>query len=101
MKPAFSKKAQSRLVCNGNTVVQQGEWKTVALGVFMGYASPQGYSFIDRELYLPKSWVSDPERCRCGKVPDEMQFATKPQLAQKMQSASVRCRSTSRLGNGR
>ena len=71
-----------------------GRVENCQIGVFMGYASPQGYTFIDRELYLPKSWASDPERCRCAGVPDEIQFATKPQLAQKMQSASVRCRST-------
>ena len=61
-----------------------GRVENCQIGVFMGYASPQGYTFIDRELYLPKSWASDPERCRCAGVPDEIQFATKPQLAQKM-----------------
>ncbi len=61
-----------------------GRVENCQIGVFMGYASPQGYTFVDRELYLPKSWTSDSERCRCAGVPDEVQFATKPQLARQM-----------------
>ncbi|MFF7980620.1 transposase [Streptomyces sp. NPDC007901] len=36
---------------------------------------------MDRELYLPKSWTDDRERCRAAKIPDERGFATKPELA--------------------
>ena len=61
-----------------------GRIENCQIGVFLSYASPQGYTFLDRELYLPKSWTSDSERCRSVGVPDEMQFATKPQLAKKM-----------------
>ena len=37
---------------------------------------------IDRELYLPESWTDDPERCRAVRVPEQVGFRTKPQLAQ-------------------
>ena len=36
---------------------------------------------IDRELYLPQSWTSDPDRCAAAGVPDDIEFATKPALA--------------------
>ncbi len=36
---------------------------------------------VDRELYLPKSWTDDRDRCRAAKVPDEREFATKGALA--------------------
>jgi len=51
------------------------------LGVYLAYASPRGRAFIDRELYLPSSWTNDPARCRATRVPEEVGFRTKPQLA--------------------
>jgi SRSO17 transposase len=61
-----------------------GRVENCQIGVFLSYASPQGYTFLDRELYLPKSWTDDPQRCRSVGVPDEVKFATKPQLARQM-----------------
>jgi len=61
-----------------------GRVENCQIGVFLSYASPQGYTFLDRELYLPKSWASDAERCHKVGVPEEVEFATKPQLARKM-----------------
>lgn len=39
---------------------------------------------IDRELYLPKSWIADRDRCREAAVPEEVEFATKTDLACQM-----------------
>jgi len=61
-----------------------GRIENCQIGVFLSYATPQGYTFLDRELYLPKSWTDDPERCQQAGVPDTIQFATKPQLARQM-----------------
>jgi SRSO17 transposase len=54
------------------------------IGVFLAYASPQGRTFIDRELYLPHSWAEDLDRRREAGVPEEVCCATKPQLAQRL-----------------
>jgi SRSO17 transposase len=54
------------------------------IGVFLGYGSSKGHALIDRELYLPKDWTSDRERCEGVGVPPERTFLTKPQLAQFM-----------------
>ena len=50
----------------------------------MAYASGKGRAFIDRELYLPRCWTDDPPRCRAARVPVEVVFRTKPQLARVM-----------------
>jgi len=61
-----------------------GKVDNCQLGVFLAYASPRGRAMIDRELYLPESWTDDPERCRAARVPEQVGFRTKPQLAQLM-----------------
>ncbi len=58
-----------------------GKVDNCQLGVFLAYASPRGRAFIDRELYLPKAWVEDRARCRAARVPEQVGFRTKPQLA--------------------
>ncbi len=54
------------------------------VAVYLTYAGQTGHAMIDRELYLPKSWTNDPARCAAAGVPDEVEFATKPALAQAM-----------------
>jgi SRSO17 transposase len=49
--------------------------------VFAAYATRSGRALVDRELYLPKAWTSDRDRCRAAKIPDERGFATKGELA--------------------
>ena len=61
-----------------------GRIENCQVGVFLSYASPKGACLLDRELYLPKSWTQDPERCREAWVPAEVGFATKPDLAARM-----------------
>jgi SRSO17 transposase len=61
-----------------------GKVDNCQLGVFLAYASAKGRAFIDRELYLPKAWTEDQARCRAARVPDEVGFQTKPQLARVM-----------------
>jgi SRSO17 transposase len=61
-----------------------GKVDNCQLGVFLAYASPQGRAMIDRELYLPERWTDDPARCRAARVPEQVEFRTKPQLAQLM-----------------
>jgi SRSO17 transposase len=61
-----------------------GKVDNCQLGVFLAYASSSGRAFIDRELYLPQSWVDDRARCRAARVPVEVGFQTKPQLARVM-----------------
>src|ERR1700751_1622490 len=54
------------------------------IGVFACYVSRHGHAFIDRALYLPKEWTDDPDRLKAAHVPDNVAFATKPQMARRM-----------------
>ena len=61
-----------------------GRVENCQIGVFVAYASDKGQTLLDRELYLPKEWTSDRERCRRAGIPDQRAFATKPALARQM-----------------
>ncbi|MFD3729085.1 IS701 family transposase [Streptomyces sp. NPDC058671] len=61
-----------------------GRTENCQIGVFAAYATTLGHALVDRELYLPKSWTDDAERCRAAKIPSERGFATKNDLARTM-----------------
>jgi SRSO17 transposase len=61
-----------------------GKIDNCQLGVFLAYATGRGHALIDRELYLPAAWTGDRDRCTAAGIPDETEFATKPELAVRM-----------------
>jgi len=40
-----------------------GRVENCQIGVFLTYAAAAGRTFLDRELYLPKRWTEDRDRC--------------------------------------
>jgi len=53
------------------------------VGVYLGYASRQGHSFLDARLFLPQKWFAKRHaelRKACG-VPEELSYQTKPEIA--------------------
>jgi len=61
-----------------------GRIENCQIGVFLTYASSKGHSPLDRRLYLPEEWANDPERRKKAKVPEDIEFQTKPQMALEM-----------------
>lgn len=61
-----------------------GKITNCQIGVFAAYVSARGHAFIDRALYLPKSWTGDPARLAATHVPETVTFATKPVQAVQM-----------------
>jgi hypothetical protein len=55
---------------------------------------------IDRELYVPRSWTDDPERCAAAGIPTEVEFATKPALAAAMLTRAVEAEVTAEWVTG-
>ncbi|MFU8855233.1 IS701 family transposase, partial [Micromonospora sp. SL1-18] len=66
-----------------------GRIENSQVGVFLGYAGSDGHTLIDRRVYLPASWTDDRQRCQAAGVPDEIEFATKPDLAADMITAAL------------
>lgn len=58
-----------------------GKVENCQVGVFMGYASRQGYALLDSRLFFPEQWFDETfavKRQKCG-VPEDLTFKTKPQ----------------------
>jgi SRSO17 transposase len=66
-----------------------GRIENSQVAVFLTYAARHGHAFIDRALYLPKSWTEDAERLVGAGVPAGTGFATKPALATTMITNAV------------
>lgn len=63
-----------------------GKTENCQAGVFLSYASEKGYGLLDGRLYIPKGWFSPQDKVRrerC-KIPDDMSFQTKNQMATDM-----------------
>ncbi|WP_433204960.1 IS701 family transposase [Nocardia sp. CA-107356] len=64
-----------------------GRVENSQLGVFLAYAGSTGRALIDRELYLPESWIGDRDRCTEAGIPESRcssGLLTKPRLAEMM-----------------
>jgi SRSO17 transposase len=55
------------------------------IGTFLAYANTAGDRvLVDRELYVPESWLGDRARCAEAGIPGDLQFATRPAQVQAM-----------------
>src|SRR5262249_22958263 len=61
-----------------------GQVENCQVAVFVDYVTALGHTLIDGELYLPKEWTDDRQRCREAGIPDEARFQTKCELARRL-----------------
>lgn len=61
-----------------------GRIENAQVAVYLVYAGRRGHAAVDRELYTPRSWTTDPARCRAAGLNEDILFATKPKLATRM-----------------
>jgi SRSO17 transposase len=66
-----------------------GRVENCQLGTFLGYVTPACSTFLDRELYLPREWANDRQRREEARVPPDVRFHTKPELAKIMLERAV------------
>ena len=58
-----------------------GKQDNCQVAVSLSVASAEASLPIAWQLYLPEAWANDPERRAAAKVPPEVAFATKPEIA--------------------
>ncbi|WP_257033705.1 transposase [Streptomyces sp. Ag109_G2-15] len=64
------------------------------------YASAKGRALLDRELYLPTSWIEDPARRADARIGGDVTFRTKPALARAMLERAVAAKVPFRWATG-
>jgi SRSO17 transposase len=96
----FPKQGQESVGVKRQYCGELGKTANCQAGVFLAYASQQGYTLLDRRLYLPEEWLADQayaiRRKACG-IPETSTFTTKPLLGWSMieaiqQAGTLRCR---------
>ena len=80
----FLKKGQKSVGVARQYTGTAGDTINCQVGVFLAYASKKGAAFVDRALYLPKGWTSDPVRRAEAGVPEGIAFRNKIELAERM-----------------
>jgi SRSO17 transposase len=66
-----------------------GKVDNCQVGVFAAYGSEHGYALVDKRLFIPEQWFADEyfdRRQKC-KLPADVVFRTKPELAVEMLNA--------------
>jgi SRSO17 transposase len=58
-----------------------GKKENCQVGVFLLGVTPAGNALLDHQLYLPETWAEDAQRREKTRVPAEITFQTKPQIA--------------------
>jgi SRSO17 transposase len=58
-----------------------GKITNCQIGVSLTIATPTEHLLVDMDLYLPECWANDPKKRAEAKIPDEVVFRTKPEIA--------------------
>jgi SRSO17 transposase len=58
-----------------------GKVDNCVVSVHLGYVAGNFHALLDGDLYLPKEWADDPERCRQAGIPDTVVYRPKWQIA--------------------
>jgi SRSO17 transposase len=66
-----------------------GKVANCQIGVSLSVATRTEHLPLDFELYLPESWANDEARRREARIPPDVTFKTKPQLALQMIERAV------------
>lgn len=80
----FIKKGRASVGVQRQYTGTAGKIENCQIGVFLAYNTRHGHSLLDRRLYIPEVWCNDSVRRKRAKIPENIQFKTKPELAMEM-----------------
>ena len=66
----FPKQGRKSAGWPGSTAAGWARWPTPSRDV-LGLRQSLGRALVDKRLYLPESWTSDPGRCAAARVPED------------------------------
>ena len=79
---SFAKKGTNTACVQRQHCGSLGKRENCVVSVHLGYATPDFYSLMDGELFLPEdTWHKDRQRCRQAQIPDEVVYRPKWQIA--------------------
>jgi SRSO17 transposase len=58
-----------------------GKVENCVTWVFAALVTALGQAWIDFDVYMPDAWAKDPQRREKARIPESLEFATKPELA--------------------
>jgi SRSO17 transposase len=61
-----------------------GKTENCQVGIYMAYVSRKEHALIAARLYLPAEWTKDRGRCEAARVPRDVKFRTRHELALEM-----------------
>lgn len=80
----FLKKGEHSVGVKRQYTGSAGKITNCQVGVSLTIATPRVHLPIDFELYLPRDWTEDRARRKEARIPDDVKFQTKTELALKM-----------------
>lgn len=78
---SFAKKGKKTPGIQRQYCGETGKRDNCVVTVNLGYVADDFHALVDSDLYLPKSWISDPARCREARIPESTPFRTKLTIA--------------------
>jgi len=67
-----------------------GKQENCIVTVHLSFACEDFHCLLDEELYLPESWSNDRARCREARIPDDMVYRPKSEIALEQYDRAVR-----------